>query len=143
MAKNRDKQKYVYSDYGIIFLGVGVWGFVDDSAKNAIFLVLVIVHHLTSLIAKIITILIILGLLKLKAVLALKKEISVNFNKAKTKLFLNLHCNGNSSYLFIKGKEIYQIKTDNKKVHFLTQFCPRSISKAILMMLKKCLLLDY
>ena len=36
MAKNRDKQKYVYRDYGIIFLGVGVWGFVDDSAKNAI-----------------------------------------------------------------------------------------------------------
>ena len=34
--KNRDKQKYVYSDYGIVFVGVGVWGFVDDSAKNAI-----------------------------------------------------------------------------------------------------------
>ena len=34
--KNRDKQKYVYSDYGIVFVRVGVWGFVDDSAKNAI-----------------------------------------------------------------------------------------------------------
>ena len=34
--KNRDKQKYVYSDYGRVFVGVGVWGFVDDSAKNAI-----------------------------------------------------------------------------------------------------------
>ena len=83
---------------------------------------------MTSLIAKIIIRRRILGLLKLKAVLALKKEISVNFNKAKTKLFLNLHCNRNSSYLFIKGKEIYQIKTDNKKVHFLTEFCRWSIS---------------
>ena len=54
-------------------------------------------------------------LLKLKALLPLKKEITVNFNKANTKFHLNLHYNSNSSYLLIKGNEIYEIKADNKK----------------------------
>ena len=35
-----------------------------------------------------------------------EKRFSINFSKAKTKICLNLHYNGDKSHLFVNGKEI-------------------------------------
>ena len=39
----------------------------------------------------------------------------INFSKANTKFCLSLHYNHDNSYLFVKDKEIYKLKVDNKK----------------------------
>ena len=52
IAKNSDKEKYVYSGYGITFASKSSWSF-GDSAKNVVILVLIIVHHLMLTIARI------------------------------------------------------------------------------------------
>ena len=36
---------------------------------------------------------------------------------------MSLHYNGDNSYLFVNGKEIFNLKADNKNVDFPTQFC--------------------
>ena len=42
-----------------------------------------------------------------------EKQFSINFSKAKTKFCLSLHYNGDNSYLFVSGKEIYKFKANN------------------------------
>ena len=41
---------------------------------------------------------------------------------------MSLHNNGDISYLFLNGKEIFKFKADNKNINFPTQFCLASIS---------------
>ena len=41
---------------------------------------------------------------------------------------MSLHYNGDDSYVFVNGKEIFNFKADNKNVNFSTQFCPGTIS---------------
>ena len=36
IAKNSEKEKYVYSDYGIIFDSAGAWRFDNDTARNIV-----------------------------------------------------------------------------------------------------------
>ena len=36
MVKKRDKEKYVYSGYGIAFDSAGFWSFDNDTARNVI-----------------------------------------------------------------------------------------------------------
>ena len=36
IVKNSDKEKYVYSDYRIVFDGKGEWSFGNDYARNVI-----------------------------------------------------------------------------------------------------------
>ena len=57
-----------------------------------------------------------------------KKKFDINFSKAKAKLCLSLHYNGDDSYLFVKGKGINKFKASNKNVNFPSQFCLGSIS---------------
>ena len=45
-----------------------------------------------------------------------------------TKFCLSLHYNGDNTYLFFNGKEIYKFKGYNENVDFPTQFCLGSIS---------------
>ena len=40
---------------------------------------------------------------------------------------MSLHCNGDNSYLFINGKELFKFKMDNKNVNFQTRLCLGSI----------------
>ena len=56
------------------------------------------------------------------------KKFSINFSKAKTKFCLSLHYNGDNSYLFVNGKEIYKFKASNKNVNIVTQFCLQRIT---------------
>ena len=39
-----------------------------------------------------------------------------------------MHYNGNNSYLFVNGREIFKFKADNKNISFLTQSFLGSIS---------------
>ena len=43
-------------------------------------------------------------------------------------MFLSLNYNGDNSYLFVNGKEIFKFKAGNKNVNFQNQFCLGSIS---------------
>ena len=36
IAKDKDKEKYVYSCYGIAFNGENLWSFNDDFARNVV-----------------------------------------------------------------------------------------------------------
>ena len=56
-----------------------------------------------------------------------EKTVIINFSKAKTKLCLSLHYDGDNSYLFVNGKENFKFKGDNKSVTFPTQICLGSI----------------
>ena len=57
-----------------------------------------------------------------------EKRFSINFSKAKAKFCLSLHYNGDNSYLFVNGREIFNFKAENKNTNFLPQFCLGSIS---------------
>ena len=57
-----------------------------------------------------------------RSVGAAKQKFSINFDKARTNSCLSLHCNHDSSYLFVNGKEIYRFKANNGSVNFPTQF---------------------
>ena len=71
---------------------------------------------------------------------ATEKTFSINFIIAKTKFCLSLHYNGDISYFFFNGKQIYMCKPDNGKVDFPTHFCVGSISMhLVLLSLKKYL----
>ena len=54
VVENSDKEKYVYSGYGVTFDSGGSWSFDNDLAKNTIIFRLIIVHHLILTIARII-----------------------------------------------------------------------------------------
>ena len=54
IVKNSNKDKRIYSDYGISFDGKGSWSFCNDFASNVIiFGVHNVVHHLILIIATI------------------------------------------------------------------------------------------
>ena len=57
-----------------------------------------------------------------------EKKFGISFSKANTKFCLRLHYNGDNSYLFVNGKEIFKLKADNKNINFPAQFCLGSIS---------------
>ena len=51
-----------------------------------------------------------------------KKKFRINFTKAKTKSCLSLHYNGDNSFLFVTGKEIFKFKAINGNVISPTGF---------------------
>ena len=53
IVKNSDKNKYLYICYGIAFDGAGSWSSGNEFAGNDIFFVLITVHHLILIIARI------------------------------------------------------------------------------------------
>ena len=52
IVKNNDKEKDVYSGYGIAFDGRYEWSFGNDTTKNVVIFGLIIVHHLILTILK-------------------------------------------------------------------------------------------
>ena len=54
--------------------------------------------------------------------LVYKKKFRINFTKAKTKSCLSLHYNGDNSFLFVTGKEIFKFKAINGNVISPTGF---------------------
>ena len=64
----------------------------------------------------------------MEALVHQRKKICINFSKANTKFCLSLHYDADNSYLFVNGKEIFKLKTDNKNIDFPSQFYLGSIS---------------
>ena len=87
IVKNSDKEKWVYSSYGIVTYGI------NETFGSP------------------------------------EKKFSINFSEANTKLWL--------SYLFVNGKGIFKFETDNKTVHFATQFCLGIISNGFVGIFKR------
>ena len=128
IVKNSDKEKYVYSGYGIAFNGksesifglakdVIVFG-VDNSSSS----------HTDNLKNNFL----ILGEDPSFGINgrfgASEKKIDIIFSRAKKKFCLSLHYNSDNSYLFVNGKEIYKFKANNGNVNFPYGFCLESIS---------------
>ena len=58
-----------------------------------------------------------------------EKTFIIDFSKVNTKICLSLDYNASNTYLFVKGKEIFNFKANNKNINFLTQFCLGGISE--------------
>ena len=130
IVKNSDKERYVYSGYGIAFDGKGEWSFDNDCARNVI--ISGVDNSSSSHADNLKNSFLMLGEGDTFGINgsfgAPEKKFSINFKKANAKLCLSLHYSANNSYLFVNGKEIFNFKADNKNVNFATQFCLGSIS---------------
>ena len=125
IAKNSDKEKFVYSGYGIKFDSAGLWSFDNDFARNVMIFGLDNCssshsdNHKNDFL-----------ILSEGPTYGIggsfgspEKKFSINFTKANTKFYLSLHYNADNSYLFVNGKEISKFKADSRNANFLTQFC--------------------
>ena len=59
------------------------------------------------------------------------KKFSIKYSEVNTKFCLSLHYNGENSYLFVNGKEIFKFRSDSKNINFPTQLCLGSISNEL------------
>ena len=100
VVKNKDKEKYVYRGYRIIFDKASLWSFDNGIARNAI---ISSVDNSSSSHAYNVLVLgegptfIING-----RFFSPEKKICINFSKANTKSCLRLHYNADNSYLLIE-----------------------------------------
>ena len=125
VVKNSDKDKYVYSRYGITFDSGGSWNFDNDFARNVTIFGVDDTSSFHSDNYK--NNFLILGGPALVA-LNQKKKFSINFSKANTNICLSLHHNANDSYLLMEKRSLNLKQTMN----FPAQFCLGSISKVSL-----------
>ena len=65
---------------------------------------------------------------RLEHTLTAEKMYSINFTVAKNKFCLSLHYNGENSYLFVNGTEIYKVKAKDSEI-VASPLCLRNISK--------------
>ena len=124
IVKNNDKEKWVYSGYGIASDGKGTWHFGDDFVRNA---VICGVDNSSSSHADSRN----NNFSVLRKVPTYgfngsfgwpEKKIRTSFSKVNTKFCLSLHYNGDINYLFVNGKEIFKFKANNGNGNFPTQF---------------------
>ena len=129
IVKNSDKNKWVYSGYGIAFDWEDWWNFGNGTAINVIIFVN---NSSSSYDDNLKNNFLILGkgpAFRINGNFGSpEKKFSINFTKKNTKCCLSLHYNADNSYLLVNGKEIIKFKDDNKNVNFPTWFCLGSIS---------------
>ena len=129
IVKNSDKEKLVYSGYGIAFDGASSWNFGNDFARNVV--IFGVDNSSLSHTDNCKNNFLVLGEARAYGINgsfgSLEKKFSINFSKANTKFRLSLYYNVDNSYLFVNGKEIFKFKADNRN-NFPTQFCLGSIS---------------
>ena len=130
IVKNSDKEKYIYSGYGITFGSAGSWSFDNGFARNVV--IFGVDNSSSSHSDNRQNNFLVLGEGPTYVINGRfgspEKKFSINFTKSNTKFCLSWHCNADNSYLFVNGKEIFKFKADNKNVNFPSQFCLRSIS---------------
>ena len=124
IVKNNDKEKWVWSGYGIAFDGISSWNFGNDFARNVIIFgfdnssLSDTDNHRNNFL--------VLGegpnYGMNESFVSPDKKFSINFTKTRTKFCLSLHYNHDNSYLLVNGQEIFKIKTANKNVNIPTQF---------------------
>ena len=120
IVKNSDKEKYMYSGYGIAFDGKSSWSFDNEFARNvAIFGA---DDNLSSHNDNQKNDFLALGEGDTISINgnsgAPEKKFSINFSKTNPKFCLSSHYNGDNSYSFVKGEKIYKIKANKKHVNF-------------------------
>ena len=127
IAKNSDKEKCLYSLYGITFDSTGSWSFDNEFAR--IIIVFGVDNSSSSHSDNRRNNFSILGEGPTYGISGSfgspEKKFSINFTKANTKFNA---FNAENSYLFVNGKEISKFKAENENVNFPTQFCLGSIS---------------
>ena len=100
--KSNDKERWVYSGYGIAFDGVGSWNFGNDFAGN--FVIFGVDNSSSSHDDNRKNNFLVLGEGPTYGINGTsgspEKKFSINFSRANTKFCLSLHYNGNNSYLF-------------------------------------------
>ena len=130
MVKNSDKEKYVYSGYGIILYSTVSWGFDNDTVRNVS--TFGVDNSSSSHSGNCKNDVLILGEGSTYVINGSfespEKKFNIDFTKANTKFCLNLHYNADYSYLFVNKKELFKFKADNKNIKFPNQFCLGSIS---------------
>ena len=120
IVKNSDKEKYMYSGYGIAFDGKSSWSFDNEFARNVANFG--VDDNLSSHNDNQKNDFLALGegdTISINGNFgAPGKKFSINFSKANPKFCLSSHYNGDNSYSFVKGKKIYKIKANKKYVNF-------------------------
>ena len=116
----------MYSSYGLTFDGKCEWSSGNHYNRNVV--TFDVGNSSSSHADNLKNLFLMLGK---EVLLVLMKDLvhqSINFNKAKISYCLSLYYNGDISYLFVNGKEIYKFQADNKNINFPTQFCFGRIS---------------
>ena len=113
MVKNSDKEKWMYSGYGIAFDEAASWNSGNDFARNVVIFGVdnsSSSHHRNNFL--------VLGEGLTHCINGSfgspKKKFNINFSKANRKFCLSLHYNDDNNYLFVNGKEIFKFKANNK-----------------------------
>ena len=63
----------------------------------------------------------------INGIVAAEKKFSIHFSKAKAKLCLIMHYNGDNSYLFVNRKKICKFKANDENANFPSQFYLESV----------------
>ena len=133
IVKNSNKDKWVFGGCGIAFDGGDWWSFGNSTARNVI--IFGVDSSSSSYMDNPKNNFLILSKCQTFRINGSfgepEKKFSINFTKANTKFCLNLHYNGNNSYLFVNGTETIKFKANNKNVNLLTQFFLGSISDGL------------
>ena len=130
LTKNVDIDKYGYSGYGIGFDRKGSFSFPGGGFGQNVIIFGLDMSSSTNIDNKKKDILI-LGVgptQGLEHTLTAEKMYSINFTITNIKLCLSLHCNGENSYLFVNGTEIYKFKAKDSEI-VATPLCLGNISK--------------
>ena len=121
IVKNSDKEKCVYSGYGITFDSAGSWNFGNNFVRNVI--IFDVDNSLSSHFDNRKNKFLILGEDPTYGINgsfgSLEKKFGINFTKGNTKFCLSLHYNADISYLFVDGKEIFKFMLTMKILLFL------------------------
>ena len=124
IVKNSDKEKYVYSGFGIVFDGKIEWSFDNGTGRNVIIFG---VHNSSSFHSdnrK--NYFLILGDGTTFGINGSfgspEKKFSINFTAANTKFYLSLRYIADNSYLFVNGKKQIDLKLTIKLLTFLILF---------------------
>ena len=125
LTRNEDKSIFSCNGLGKAFDGKGYWNFDNDIARNVVSFG--VGNSSWSHIGNLKNKFLVLGEGLTKDCWWSRKKISINFSKANTKLWLDLHYNGNESYLYVNKTESYEFKVKDDKS--LYNFCLASISK--------------
>ena len=110
LTKHVDIDQYKYFGYGVGFLREGEFSFGSNGFSTNV---------------------IILGANMSSSVQANNKKIklySIDFTENNKKVCLSLHYNGDNSYLFVNGTEIYKFKAKDSEI-LATPLCLGNISK--------------
>ena len=118
-----------YSGYGIAFDGAGSWNFGNNLTRNVV--IFGVDKSSSSYTDKCKNNLLVLGGGPSHCFNGSfgspEEKFRIKLSKARTKVCLNLHSNGDNSYFFVNEKEIIYFKVDKKSINFQAHFCLGSI----------------